>query len=104
LDGDVDRGALEERVKGILASYGIDAKNLFVDWELKTIVVICGHITSRMKLFMSKGTVSLGAVIRDSLVSAHRIKVSNDTFGLIVIYCKQCFDKGLRMMLEGGDV
>ena len=103
MTADFDRAVLEKRVKEILASYGIDAKNVYIDRERRTILVICGHITSRMKLFMSAGAISLGAVVRDSLVSVHRVKVSGETFGLIVIYCKQCFDKGLRMMLEGED-
>lgn len=97
----MNRSELERVVRSKLADYGVDATNFFIDWDLKTIVVICGHITGRMKLFMSKGGVSLGAVVRDSLVSAHRINVGGERFGLMVVYCKICFEKGLKMMIGG---
>jgi len=96
---EVNRSELERVVRSKLADYGVDATNFFIDWDLKTIVVICGHITGKMRLFMSKGGVSLGTVVRDSLVSAHRLNIGGERFGLMVVYCKICFDKGLKMML-----
>ncbi len=94
----VGREALEKALRSRLADYGVDASNFFIDWELKTVVVLCVHITSKMKIFMSKGTLSLGSVVRDTLVTAHRIEVGGQRFGLLVVYCKACFDSGVRML------
>ena len=102
MESEADRERLESTVKARLAEYGIDVRNLFIDWELKTIVALCSHITGKMKIFMSKGNVSLGGVVRDSMVSAHRIRVEGQPYGLVVIYCRDCFDKGVRMLLEEG--
>ncbi len=95
----VDRRQLEQAVRSKLAAYGIDAKNFFIDWDARTIVVICGHITGRMKIFMSDGSMSLGTLVRDSMVSAHKLTVGKEKLGLIVVYCKGCLESGLRMML-----
>jgi hypothetical protein len=102
LDSDVDRQKLESSIRDSLTEYGIDARNLFLDRELKTVIVLCSHITDKMKIFMSKGNISLGGVARDSLVSAHRISVGGQPYGLMVIYCKECFDKGVKMLFEEG--
>jgi hypothetical protein len=81
-----------------LAEYGIQASNFFIDWDLNTAVILCTHVTSRMKLFMSQGNVSLGGVARDTILTAHRVKVGGVDFGLLVIYCKKCFENGARML------
>lgn len=96
---EIDRSSIERAISAKLADYGIDAKNFFIDWDLKTVIVLCSHITSRMKIFMSRGTVSLGGVIRDSMVSAHRIQIGGQRFGLVVLYCKKCFGTGVKMLL-----
>ncbi len=101
MGSEFDRFELERAVRSKLADYGVEPANLFIDSDLKTIIVICGHITGKMKLFMSKGAVSLATVVRDSLVSAHKISIGGQRFGLIVVYCKICFDQGLKMMLGG---
>jgi hypothetical protein len=100
LESDADRQQLESSIRAKLADYGIETRNIFIDWELKTIIALCSHITGKMKLFMSKGNVSLGGVARDSMVSAHRIRIGDHVYGLMVIYCKDCFDKGVRMLFE----
>ncbi len=99
LEPGMDRSRLESVVKGKLADYGIDAKNFYIDWDLKTIIVLCRHITERMKIFMSKDSMSLGGFVRDLMVTAHRVKIGGQEFGLVVIYCKKCLDGGLKMML-----
>jgi hypothetical protein len=95
----IDRSRLEKLVRSKLADYGIDASNFYVDPEKKSIIVLCSHITGKMKLFISRGRISLGSVVRDSMVSAHGLNIGGEKFGLIVIYCKDCFEKGLRMMI-----
>jgi len=96
---DAKRSRLESAVKTRLGGYGIETENVFVDWEKRTILVLCSHITRRMKIFMSQGNLSLGTMVRDSMVTAHRTTFEGEEFGLVVIYCKECFDAGLRMML-----
>ena len=100
MDSDVDRDKLESSIRNRLADYGIETKNFFIDRELKTVIALCSHITDKMKMFMSKGNISLGGVVRDTLVSAHRISVGGQTYGLMVIYCRDCFDKGVKMLFE----
>jgi hypothetical protein len=100
LDSDADRQKLESSIRNRLADYGIETRNLFVDRELKTVIALCSHITDKMKIFMSKGNISLGGVVRDSLVSAHRISVGGQPYGLMIIYCRDCFDKGVKMLFE----
>ncbi len=99
LHPDIDRSQIEGAIRAKLAEYGIEASNFFIDWDLKTVVVLCSHITSRMRLFMSRDAVSLGGVVRDSLVSAHRIRIGGEKFGLVVMYCKKCFGSGVKMLL-----
>lgn len=97
---DVDRQKLECTVRARLNEYGIESNNIFIDGELKTVIVLCKHITGKMKIFISRGSMALGGVVRDSMVSAHRIRVGNVTWGLMVIYCRACFDSGVRMLFE----
>ena len=100
MESEADRERLESTVKARLAEYGIEAKNIYVDWDLSTVIVLCRHITGGMKVFMSKGNVSLGGTARDSMVTAHRIRVGERAYGMLVIYCKACFNKGVRMLFE----
>lgn len=98
----IDRGQLEEAVRSRLSEYGIAAKNIYVDNEMRMVVVLCTHITGRMKLFLSDGAVSLGGFARDTMVSAHRVKVGGQSFGMMIIYCKKCFESGLKLLLGEG--
>jgi hypothetical protein len=100
LGPEISRQELECAIRARLEEYGIESKDIYIDEELKMVTVLCMHITGRMKIFMSGGSMALGGVVRDSMVSAHRIMVGNGIWGLIVIYCKACFDKGIRMLFE----
>ena len=97
----IDRRRLEEAVRDRLSEYGIAAKNIYVDDEMRMVIVLCSHITERMRLFLSDGAVSLGGIARDTMVSAHRVKVEGESFGMMIIYCKKCFDEGLKLLLGG---
>jgi hypothetical protein len=100
LGPDIGRQELESTIRSRLEEYGIESRNIYIDAELRTVIALCMHITGGMKIFMSGDNMALGGVTPNSMVSAHRIRAGNGVWGLIVIYCKSCFDKGVRMMFE----
>ncbi len=99
MDIEIDRSRLERTIRERLGETGIVAERIFLDKELNTIIALCAHITDGMKLFISSGTMSLGATMEESMVSVHRLVVNGKPMALIVVQCRECAQGGMNMLL-----